>query len=44
LARFPNTRRTYEEINQRDEVGGKKSSHHALAWIAVTLDPKPNYL
>jgi len=73
---FPNTKRSYEEINERDEARrqeilallargkvrtaqdyfysavifhhGQTNDHYrtasSLAWIAVILDPKPNYL
>jgi hypothetical protein len=73
---FPNTKRSYEEINQRDEARrqeilallargkvrtaqdyfysavifhhGQTNDHYrtasSLAWIAATLDPKPDYL
>jgi hypothetical protein len=73
---FPNTKRTYKEINERDEARrqeiltllaqgkvrtaqdyfysavifhhGQTNDHYrtasSLAWIAATLDPKPNYL
>lgn len=51
---FPNTKRSYEEINERDEARrqeilamlaqGKVRTPSSLAWIAATLDPKPKYL
>jgi hypothetical protein len=73
---FPNTKRSYTEINQRDEARrqeilallaqgnvrtaqdyfysavifqhGQTNEHYrtasSLAWIAATLDPKPDYL
>jgi hypothetical protein len=73
---FPNTKRSYKEINERDEARrqeilamlahgkvrtaqdyfysavvfhhGQTNDHYrtasSLAWIAATLDPKPEYL
>lgn len=73
---FPNTKRSYKEINERDEARrqeiltllaqgkvrtaqdyfysavifhhGQTNDHYrtasSLAWIAATLDPKPDYL